>query len=633
MCDAWIGDLEADGLLDTATTVWCGVFKNFHTKELRSFYPKSNGDTSYIRELLSFLDTVDELVMHNGIGYDWPLLKKLYDYDFKGRKIDTLIISRLLNPKRISPPHCPNKIAPHSVEAWGYRVGRGKPEHNDWSQFSKEMLHRCTEDVHIQTAIYEALRKEAKGYNWRNAVPMTLSLFELLHKQQEYGWKVDRNHMDRCIYFLQHWMDRIDKALDKHLPLILEINESKVKGVYKYVSKPFLRSGEYSRSVVNWLAGSDFLYPADVGGPFSRISFRKIRLDSNLESKKFLLDLGWIPDQWNYDKEGNKTSPKLSKDDPFEGVQGSVGRLMAKRVQCKQRMGIVAGLTDAIRPDGRISSVVSGLAATGRATHKTIVNIPGEDAFFGKWMRQIFVADEGKILVGTDSAACQMRMLCARMKDNDYTQAVLHGRKEDGTDPHSVNQRLASLPTRHSAKPFFYGVVFGAGDTKTGRLIGGTAADGKAAKERLFKGLPALERTIKVLTEEWQSHATRHYNRVFNRFEYKDGWFTGLDGRPIFVPLEHQVLVYALQSDEAIMMTAALLKAVKELDNRGYTFGKEYGLVNWYHDEFTFECDPDIAHIVAKVSEDAIAWAGEYFAIDCPHEGNAAIGKDWWEIH
>ena len=177
-----VADLEADGLLDTATIVWCGVFKDRDTKEVFKFRPHQ------IEAMLKFMDTCSELQMHNGIGYDFPLLRKLYGYEYKGKKIDTLVLSRLLNPKRTLPFNCPNKrIGPHSVEAWGYRVGRGKPEHEDWSKFSEDMLHRCSEDVEIQFMIYDELMKETSKGDWSVAIPLTMKLFELLQRQEEYG--------------------------------------------------------------------------------------------------------------------------------------------------------------------------------------------------------------------------------------------------------------------------------------------------------------------------------------------------------------------------------------------------------------------------------------------------------------
>lgn len=620
-------DLEANGFLNTATKAHCGVFKEKGTEVIKKFLPHQ------MQEMLAYMDTVDVLIMHNLLGYDLPLLKKLYGYTYNGKKVDTLVMSRLVNPKRLSPFNCPNKKAPHSIEAWGYRVGRGKPEHNDWENFSDDMLHRCTEDVEILELVYDALMKEAAGGNWKNAFLLSFKLFENLQKQEAYGWLVDQDHMKFCISQLTNWIRRIDAVITPNLPLILEINESKAAGIYKHVSKPFLKSGKHSQSVCDWYSSNGIdpdLVP--VVGPFSRISFRYTDLNSGEETKNYLLAEGWEPAEWNTNDEGERTSPKLSKDDPFDGLEGRVGKLVAKRVQCRHRRSSIEGLVKLIRPDGRISSAVNTLAATGRATHRNIVNIPQAKSFYGKQMRKIFISKPGWVLVGTDSDACQVRMLCGRMNDPVYTDNVLNGKKEDGTDIHSVNMRAAGLGNRDDAKTFFYGFLFGAGDGKIGKIVKGTPARGKQLKADFLEGLPALKALLESLTKEWRATAKQRYNNKFNRMEYYDGTITGLDGRPVRVASEHAILVYLLQSDEAIMMTAAYNKFCKDMD-RKYKWGEDYGILCWYHDEYTAECKPEIADDVRVLAENAIAWAGDYYKIPCPHLGQGKIGKDWYAIH
>lgn len=584
--------------------------------------------------MFQYLDTVDVLIMHNGIGYDLPLLEKLYGYKFKGKIVDTLIMSRILNPKRLVPFNCANKKAtPHSIESWGYRVGRGKPEHNDWEEFSEEMLHRCSEDVEILELVYEALLKEADGKNWKSAFLLTFDLFKNLQKQEQYGWLANKEHMLRCIHQLERWVERIDRAITPLLPTILEVEETKLKGEYAYIKKPFLKSGAYSQSVLDWSDRNCIdLSGGLVCAPFSRISHRKVNLNSNEETKDFLLELGWEPKEWNTNDEGVRTSPKLSKDDPFEGINGALGRLVAKRVQCRQRKSIIEGLLELIRDDGAIASVVANLAETGRATHRNIVNIPGAKSFYGKQMRQTFVARAGKVLVGTDSDSCQLRMLAARMGDATYTDAILNGKKENGTDLHSVNMRAAGLGSRDDAKTFFYGILFGAGDAKTGRIVKGSAERGRDLKAKFFAGLPALRDLIDKLTVEWKKNAKQRFNAKFNRMEYYNGWVTGLDGRPIFIASEHAILVYVLQSDEAIMMTKAYNLLWERLSSK-YEFPRQFGVVCFYHDEYTIECDEDIAEDVKKISEQCIVDAASFYKISCPHVGDGKMGRNWYDIH
>lgn len=624
-------DIEANGFLHQATRMHCGVIKTLNG-EVRQFWPWPGGD--FVKQFLDYLDSFDVLIAHNGIGYDFPLLKKLYGWTYKGKVVDTLIMSRLLNPKRLVPFNCANKKAgPHSLEAWGYRVGRGKPEHNDWEVFSEEMLHRCTEDVEILELVYKALLEESKGGKWRDAFLMSFELFTRLQQQEEYGWLVDQDHMHKCIRQLTRWVDLIDKVITPRLPQVLEIEETKKAGEYNYIKKPFLKSGAYSQSVSDWGArcGID-LSTKPVMGAFSRISFRVTDLNSNAETKDFLLQLGWEPLEWNTNDEGERTSPKLSKDDPFEGIESKLGSLVARRVQCRQRRSVIEGLFGLIREDGRISSVVNTLAVTGRATHRNIVNIPKASSFYGKSMRAIFTSKAGYVLVGTDSAGNQLRQLAARMGSDAYIYAMVSGNKEDGTDPHTLTKVAGDLESRDIAKNVMYCLLFGGGDTKLAKTAKKPVGSGAELRDKLYRGLDGLGELMERLTKEWRSTARQRYNAQFRRMEYYEGVITGLDGRPIKVPSEHQILVYLLQSDEAIHMAKAYCILCAELEKK-YVWGVDYGVVCWYHDEYTIECREEIAQDVKRISEDAIRLAGEYYKIKCPHAGEGAIGKNWYTIH
>ena len=627
----WIADLETNGFLDVVTTVHCGVFHSLEGDEVFSFSPEDGID--YISRMLSFMDGCDSLIFHNGFGFDFPVLKKLFNYEYKGKKEDTLVLSRLLNPKRLVPPNCPNKKAPHSIEAWGYRVGRGKPEHTEWAVFTPAMLHRCKEDVEIGKLTYLALMQEKQDYEWEPAIRLSNRLFEILGKQEQYGWLVDQEWIEKSLSMLTHWMERIDKALYSYLPIILEVEETKVKGEYKHVTKPFLNSGKYNAHVLKWLDKVG-LAPEDkpIGGPHTRVNFRKVSLDKSKEVKDWLLELGWIPDKWNYNDDGQKTSPKLDKDDTFVGVSGTLGSLVVRRVQCKQRRSIIEGWKGVIRADGRIPSVVANLAETGRATHRNIVNVPNGDSFFGKWMRKIFICKKGYKLVGTDSAGCQLRMLAARMGDAEYMETIVNGDKDKGTDMHSVNMRAAGLGNRGQAKTFIYGFLFGAGDAKIGSIVRGGSEEGKRLKEQFLNGLPALGALIERLTKEWKKNAKRRPNR-WGGTEYYNGHVIGLDGRPIFIDSEHKILVYVLQSDEAIMMSAAYNMCYKRLTSQGYKWGEDWAYVCFYHDEYSIECKEELAEEIKDIAEQCIVDAGKFFKIACPHEGEGQIGNSWWDVH
>lgn len=611
-------DIETDGLLDTVSRVWCLSILDHERGDLLSFV----GDE--IPRGLATLDEFDVIVGHNIIGFDLVVLRRMYGWTPKARPVDTLLMSRAQRPDRKLPGWMyttyPGKLpGPHSVEAWGYRMGGEKKiEYEEWDKFTPLMLERNRADCRIQQQIYYALLEEAEGEDWTRAHYLNTRLFHYLQLQEETGFPVDLKHMDRCCHFLQRWIDMIDRVTASHLPLLVED-----KGP---VNKPFKKNGEHAAILDRWDGQHEC-----VGGPFTRVNFRPVSLDSNMETKNFLLSEGWEPEEWNYDKKGNKTSPKLSKTDAFDGVDGKLGRLIARRVQCRHRLSQVQGLAGLVSDQERIPSVVTGITTTARAKHSGIVNIPGAGAFFGKWMRQLFVAPEGRVLVGCDSKGNQIRQLAARMGDEEFTNAVLFGTQEEGTDMHSVNQRRANLPTRTLAKNFIYGFLFGAGDEKLGKIIGGTKEDGARYRAQFLEEMPGLAALLDKLRDQFRATARRRKS-PWGAIEYYDGWITGLDGRPIFVSSEHMLLVYLLQSDEAIHMATAYCMFNVRADKL-YERGTDWDMHAWVHDEWQFSSRPEIAEDLGQLSADCIKSAGQYLGIACPHDGDYRIGANWYETH
>src|SRR3546814_14661597 len=109
-------DCETDGFLEDCTTVWCGAVKDHDTGEIKGFGPDDLDD--FIRTL----DSYDVLIGHNSIQFDFRVLRKLYGWEFKGPKVDTLFMSRMKSPGWLLPPHCNNRsVGTDFVEGWGYR--------------------------------------------------------------------------------------------------------------------------------------------------------------------------------------------------------------------------------------------------------------------------------------------------------------------------------------------------------------------------------------------------------------------------------------------------------------------------------------------------------------------------------
>lgn len=157
-------DLETNGLYQDVTTIHCMVIKTLEDNKVHTY---TNGN---IKEGIKLLQTLDKIVMHNGIDYDMRVLEKLTGIKLDVNKItDTLLLSHMLCPHHSRHPDAPasketssgrRAIGPHSLENWGYYLGLGKIEYEDWSKFTPEMLERCVADVNITEKLYKYFLKE-----------------------------------------------------------------------------------------------------------------------------------------------------------------------------------------------------------------------------------------------------------------------------------------------------------------------------------------------------------------------------------------------------------------------------------------------------------------------------------------
>ena len=167
-------DIETDDL--NATKVWCIVAIDENNK-VYSFH----GDT--IEDGLNLLNEAEMLIGHNILGFDIPVLEKLYDWTPNAsiKIIDTLVLSRLFNPTR---------EGGHSLERWGIKLGMHKLEFSDFTKFSDDMLKYCIADTKLNKLLFQALRKEAIGFS-KESINLEHDITRILTKQTKDGFAFD----------------------------------------------------------------------------------------------------------------------------------------------------------------------------------------------------------------------------------------------------------------------------------------------------------------------------------------------------------------------------------------------------------------------------------------------------------
>lgn len=156
-------DIETDGLLKDVSTIHCLAIYDLDNKE--TYVYNDTGSQEPITRGLQMLSDADSILGHNIIGYDLPVIRKLYNwFSVPATTIDTLLLSRLYHPdlmkvdKKMNWKHMPLKLyGRHSLEAYGYRLNEFKGAFGsttDWKEWSQEMENYCVQDVNVTTKLW-----------------------------------------------------------------------------------------------------------------------------------------------------------------------------------------------------------------------------------------------------------------------------------------------------------------------------------------------------------------------------------------------------------------------------------------------------------------------------------------------
>ena len=423
-------DIETDGL--DATTIWCAVCRN-------------NGVSEVICNEQDFKAYVSDRpnaswVFHNGIGFDVPVLDRLWNVSFdRSRIVDTLVLSRLADPSR---------SGGHSLRNWGNTLGFAKGDHNDWSQLTPEMIDYCLRDVELTEAVYNKLKVELDGFK-QESVDLEHQVQWLMQQQEDNGWLLDQRLCHLLVAKFKERMNEIESDLQAVFPPVVEERYSEKTGK-RLKDKVTVFNVGSRQQVADRLTAKGAVWSAvtTTGKP--------------VVDEKTLKENHHVPE----------------------------AQQVLEYLLLQKRHSQVKSWLEHVKPDGRVHGrVISNGAVTGRMTHQNpnMAQVPSSSSQYGEECRRCWTVPEGYKLVGADASGLELRMLAHYMGDEEFTDVLLR------EDIHTRNQLAAGLATRAQAKTFIYAFLYGAGDAKIGSIVGGSAKDGNQLRTRFLRNTPTLE--------------------------------------------------------------------------------------------------------------------------------------------
>ena len=265
-----------------------------------------------------------------------------------------------------------------------------------------------------------------------------------------------------------------------------------------------------------------------------------------------------------------------------------------------------------VDPDGKLRhNIVSNGTVSHRCAHRSpnLGQVPSIRSLYGKQCRELFTVPKGWVLCGSDLSGIELRCLAHLLDDDgEYAKLIMEG------DIHTHNMEAAGLDTRDQSKEFIYSTIFGGGDGLIGRIVGGTAKDGKRLKADFEKNVPAFKQLKKELTTAFKDR----------------GFIRGIDRRKLYVRSEHRCLSQILQNAGAVIAK----KWVYLIDQAITARGLNAYICGFIHDEVQIACEnQEVAENVGNLTRIMAQETGEAFNFNIPIEAEFNTGKTWADTH
>jgi DNA polymerase I-like protein with 3'-5' exonuclease and polymerase domains len=425
-------DIETNSTHDK---IWMCVTRNIETDEV-IVWKAANG-------LQKYLEVCDLIIMHNGINFDAPVLRKNWSVTMKLSQVyDTLVASRLLNP---------SLEEGHSLDAWGKRLGYAKGNFSDWDAgATPEMEEYCIQDTLVTAKLYNHLLKtlQSEGFSKRS-IDLEHNVQAIITKQEENGFKLDEVKSLQLLSILKSKLDSIQIEMQELFPPRITTGRT-----HKTSGKPL----------------------QDIVEPFNPGSRKQIA--------ERLTEKGWKPNKFT------EKGSIIVDEAVLETLHYPEAKTLAEYMMLQKRIAQIESWLDAIGPDGRVHGrVITCGAVTGRMTHMSpnMAQVPNSGSPYGMDCRELWTVEKGNKLVGIDASGLELRMLAHYMNDNAYTNEVVSG------DIHTTNQKAAGLETRNQAKTFIYAFLYGAGSAKIGTVVGGSSKEGQRLIDSFLRNTPKLQ--------------------------------------------------------------------------------------------------------------------------------------------
>lgn len=655
------------------------------------------GSSGTLRNALEVLNSVDLIIAHNGIGFDCIVVNNILG-TLHTPCLDTMLLAKLIYTKdELSeldytiPDFNKSKYGSFSLEAFGDRMQFPKGSHSDWSKLTTSMMKYCIQDVDVTYQLYQNLLS-AKNFPSQSVIDLEHEVAALIAEQVHYGFYYDIENGRALMQKLMHEQLSISMRLSRTFkPLILrkgpDVTPAKPRRTKQYIVDenyqyltaiayhPFqytiLKNKKLRFKKYAWFDRPHrIVYTHYSGGDYTPVELTKFDPGSRHKIRH------WLKQMYNFEFNTYTDKGNAKVDgDQLEFLGDSAKDLM-RYLKVTKDISEVRGILEIVKDHshsvhGRVDTLG---AATHRCTHSSpnVAQTSQDPAF-----RKLYTAPPGMVLVGADLANIEVRVLAHYLYPYDggvYAEAVL------SKDMHWYHAGIAGFiepdidydehnpihkKARAKSKGFFFGYLYGQGDTIRGHTLWSddclpdyTQEEYDLANERIQKRLVTindmtlfpLKKDEYVVYDGSLILKTIYGKRIADTFlermtgikeliadcakQSKDtGYVQAIDGRLLYSRSPHSALNLLLQGSAGVIAKRWGVNYHHLAAENYLVLGTDYWQSAYIHDEYQCPCLPQHTSTLMQCLEDGAAMVTQQFSMNLPIRADATSGPDWSSTH
>ncbi|MDF1879999.1 DNA polymerase I [Sulfurimonas sp. MAG313] len=259
--------------------------------------------------------------------------------------------------------------------------------------------------------------------------------------------------------------------------------------------------------------------------------------------------------------------------------------------------------------------------ATGRLSSKNpnLQNIPVRSPMGAK-IREAFVAQDGKTLIGIDYSQIELRLLAHFSQDPTLLDAFAHDKDIHRQTAVAIFGEEEADAKRNVAKTVNFGLLYGMGPKKLSIDIGVTTKEAKLIIEAYFENFPTVKTFLRSIADS--AKEIGYVETLLRRRRY----FNFESAPPMMkAAYERESVNTVFQGSAADLIKLSMNKIHEHIKTKHL----KAKMLLQIHDELIFEVDENEAESLAEEFKNIME---NIYKIAVPLRSSVNIGKNWSQL-